>query len=250
MTTMFQKLAAPFPPAAIHWRAQNLTKDGTKALALAYLDARDVMDRLDEVVGPENWQDSFTETARGRVICTLSIRVGEEWIAKSDGAGDTDIEGEKGGLSDSLKRAAVKWGIGRYLYNLKDVWAPCESGEYNGKMRWRKWKPEASRVFGDALRSLSADATTHDVAPKAPSEMPDAEFSKLVGLVEATKTSTQALCKRFGVESLRHLNHDQYAKAVKGLTDKLAKMAKEDSNRAGSNAGRDVADINDDEISY
>lgn len=135
-----QTLSLPFPKDAVHWRAQTLTSDGSKALALAYLDARDVMDRLDEVCGPENWQSEITETAKGRVICRIGIRVGDDWVWKSDGAGDTAVEGEKGGISDSLKRAAVQWGIGRYLYRLEAVWAPCESYEKNGKLHWKAWK--------------------------------------------------------------------------------------------------------------
>jgi hypothetical protein len=48
------------------------------------------------------------------------------WIWKSDGAGATDVEGEKGMLSDALKRAAVRWGVGRYLYDLKSPWVAIE----------------------------------------------------------------------------------------------------------------------------
>jgi hypothetical protein len=133
------KLYDEFPREAIHWRAQSVTNDGTKAMALAYIDARDVMDRLDSVVGPENWQDRYEETATGRVLCSISIRIGDEWITKSDGAGNTDVEGEKGALSDALKRAAVKWGIGRYLYSIPAPWVPCETYERNGKRHWKKW---------------------------------------------------------------------------------------------------------------
>ena len=75
-----QRLSLPFPKDAVHWRAQTLTRDGTKALALAYLDARDVMDRLDDVCGSENWQSEITETAKGRVICRIGIRVGDDWV--------------------------------------------------------------------------------------------------------------------------------------------------------------------------
>lgn len=132
-------LSAEFPRADIHWRAQTLTKNGDKALALAYLDARDVMGRLDDVCGPENWQDKYTETPRGRMICSIGIRVGDIWVWKSDGAGDTAVEGEKGGISDAFKRAAVKWGIGRYLYDMKAVWARCEVSTFNGKPKWKKW---------------------------------------------------------------------------------------------------------------
>lgn len=152
---MFDKLSAPFPHEAIHWRAQTLTGDGTKALALAYLDARDVMDRLDAVCGPAGWQSSVTETPSGRVLCRLEIRHGDDWIAKTDGAGATAVEGEKGGISDALKRSAVLWGIGRYLYDIGNVWAPCESREANGKKHWKAWKPEAADLFAKALAKAS-----------------------------------------------------------------------------------------------
>lgn len=135
---MFEQLAAEFPRSAVNWRAQTVTKDGTKALALAYIDARDVMDRLDEVCGPENWSDRY-EFHGARTVCYLSIRVNGEWIVKADGAGDSDVEAEKGAISDALKRAAVKWGIGRYLYHIEAPWVPCECSEYNGKKQWKKW---------------------------------------------------------------------------------------------------------------
>ena len=113
-----QNLKNEFPRESVSWRAQTLTQKGDKALALAYIDARDVMDRLDDVCGPNNWQTEYFETAKGRVICSLSIFICDRWITKADGAGDTDVEGDKGGISDAFKRAAVHWGIGRYLYDL------------------------------------------------------------------------------------------------------------------------------------
>jgi hypothetical protein len=131
-------LFSEFPKDAISWRAQSLTKSGDKAMALAYIDARDVMDRLDSIVGTENWQDRY-EFAGARTICYLSINVDGQWITKADGAGDTDVEAEKGAISDAFKRAAVKWGIGRYLYALSTPWVPCESYESGGKLRWKKW---------------------------------------------------------------------------------------------------------------
>lgn len=136
-----RRLSAPFPRDQISWRAQNLKSDGTAALALAYIDARDVMDRLDEVCGPENWQDRY-EFHGARTICNLSVRLDGEWITKADGAGDTDVEGEKGAISDALKRAAVKWGVGRYLYSLESPWVPCESYDAGGKKRWKRWSAD------------------------------------------------------------------------------------------------------------
>ena len=117
---LLKKLGAPFPADQISWRPGKISKDNKKGLALAYIDARDVMDRLDEVCGA-SWSDSYTEIA-GRLVCSITIN----GITRSDGAGDTAIEGEKGGLSDSFKRAAVKWNIGRYLYRLPAQWVEVD----------------------------------------------------------------------------------------------------------------------------
>jgi hypothetical protein len=131
-------LSAEFPQAAVSWRAQTLTKDGTKALALAYIDARDVMERLDAVCGPAGWQCDYPH-AGSKTVCRIGIKIGDEWVWKSNGAGDSDIEAEKGALSDAFKRAAVLWGIGRYLYAIPSPWVPCESYEKGGKHYWSKW---------------------------------------------------------------------------------------------------------------
>lgn len=141
-TERLSMLSDEFPRESVSWRAQSVTKQGDKAMALAYIDARDVMDRLDLVCGPENWQDSYQETAKGRLICTLSINIGGDWISKSDGAGNTDVEGDKGAISDALKRAAVKWGVGRYLYDMPSPWVPCECypEKRNDKWIWKSWK--------------------------------------------------------------------------------------------------------------
>lgn len=143
-------LHAPFPRSAVSWRAQNMKKDGTAALALAYIDARDVMNRLDEVMGPENWSDSY-EVHQNVTICSLALRLEGGWVTKADGAGDTDVEAEKGRISDAFKRSAVRWGIGRYLYSIDSPWVPCESYEANGKFHWRRWKADPWSMVKDAL---------------------------------------------------------------------------------------------------
>ena len=125
-------LRAPLPVDEIYWRVGAKTQDKKRGLALAYMDARGVMNRLDEVFGIDGWEDAYVETPTNRIICTLSVTFGSDvaghslWVHKSDGAGMTDVEGEKGAISDALKRTAVKLGIGRYLYNLPAVWVPIE----------------------------------------------------------------------------------------------------------------------------
>lgn len=120
------ELKKPFPESAIHWRIGARNKDKTMGLPLAYIDARDVMDRLDFVFGIRGWSDKYFETASGRVICELTCNFNGTLVMRSDGAGDTGTEGEKGAISDALKRAAVKFGIGRYLYGLGGQWVDLD----------------------------------------------------------------------------------------------------------------------------
>ncbi len=122
---IIEVLTKPWQHDEIKWRVGSLTKDKTKTKPLAYIDARTVMERLDAAVGVENWQDRY-EFHGTRTLCYLSIRLNGEWITKSDGAGDSDIESEKGGLSDAFKRASVKWGMGRELYEMKTRWMPVD----------------------------------------------------------------------------------------------------------------------------
>ncbi|HEX2116996.1 MAG TPA: Rad52/Rad22 family DNA repair protein [Alphaproteobacteria bacterium] len=118
-------LTAPFPPDRVSWRVGSTTQDKRRGLALAYIDARDVMERLDRVCGPENWQSRYPH-ATGKTVCEIGIKIGNDWIWKADGAGDTDFEADKGALSDAFKRAAVRWGIGRYLYDIEAIWVDIE----------------------------------------------------------------------------------------------------------------------------
>lgn len=157
-----EALRAPFAFNAHSWRAQQVARDGRRAQALCYITSRAVQNRLDEVCGPAGWQSRFEETASGRVIATIEIDLDGRWVAKSDGAGATAMEGEKGGLSDAFKRAAVMWGIGRYLYGMPAVWAECEvqrenNGDMrlrNGKPQWKRWTPEGINQLEAALRKL------------------------------------------------------------------------------------------------
>ena len=137
------KLSAPFSPDQIDWRVGSTNSEKTRGMALAYIDSRAVMDRLDDVCGVGNWGCSYTGIGNDKTCCSIGILVAREfktvllptdrtpiaaaeWVWKADGAGDTDFEAAKGAFSDSFKRAAVKWGIGRYLYGLDSPWVEIE----------------------------------------------------------------------------------------------------------------------------
>lgn len=120
-----ENLKNAFPAYSISWRIGATNSDKTEGLALAYIDARDVQNRLDAVCGPEGWQCRH-EPVGSKVTCHIGVKCGDEWVWKSNGAGDTDVEGDKGAYSDSFKRAAVMWGIGEYLYHIKSPWVKIE----------------------------------------------------------------------------------------------------------------------------
>jgi hypothetical protein len=117
-------LTAPFPPDCVHWKP--LAIKGSRALAAAYLDARAIMQRLDSVFGVGGWKDSYQLVAGGSVVCTLSVKVDGEWVQKTDIGSPSDQpdvgDKLKSAFSDSLKRAACKLGIARYLYRLPRQW--------------------------------------------------------------------------------------------------------------------------------
>jgi len=216
--TVFQSLAAPFDPKAVSWRAQSVTKknpEAPKAMALAYIDARDVMDRLDEVVGPEGWEDAYVETPLGRVICTIRIKVDGEWVSKSDGAGKTDVEGDKGGISDAFKRAAVKWGIGRYLYNMPTPWVRCEL--YNDK--WSNWTAEGLKELERVLRANSP-STPAQAATASSDFVSDEQWAVLTTLIGEARMDVKFVCESYKIESLKELPAVKFA-ALKKRIDQV-----------------------------
>jgi len=99
------------------WRVQSFSKNKPACQCVAYIDARDVMNLLDEVVKPENWQDDY-RLINGQLFAGIGIYINNQWIWKWDVGTESQTEKEKGQVSDSFKRAAVKWGIGRFLYDL------------------------------------------------------------------------------------------------------------------------------------
>lgn len=122
-------LAAPFAPEAVEWRIQGKGGAGARAQLVAYISARDVAQRLDDVVTPGGWSFDWTplhvdaagnvQTARGSLTLL--------GVAKADIGTASTFEPSKGCVSDCLKRCAVLWGIGRYLYGLPVVWVTLDA---------------------------------------------------------------------------------------------------------------------------
>lgn len=124
-------LAAPTPEAEIG------SKPGRGGSGnLSYIDARFVFDRFDSAVGPQNWSCTIAWTGNVHTpamtnrkdeviipewestypVATLGVLTKDGWVYKSDIGDFSDIESLKGSVSDSIKRAAVQWGVARDLY--------------------------------------------------------------------------------------------------------------------------------------
>ena len=126
---IIRRLREPFNGREIEWKIQVTSQDKQRGMAVAYMDARAVQKRLDETVGPFNWKNVYSLWHDNSQICGISIFYDErkEWVTKFDGAENSDFEPIKGGLSDSFKRAASVWGIGRYLYEMEGIWVEIEA---------------------------------------------------------------------------------------------------------------------------
>lgn len=224
--TVWQRLAASLPKDEIRLRVGRVTpkgqqvpySDGTKADFLAYHDARHVMDRLDEVVGPERWRDEYTEVV-GAVACRLSVLVEMpeghfEWVHKEDvgypnNPSKPEPEALKSAYSDALKRAGVKWGIGRYLYSLpQSGWWPVNKwGELSkadeAKLRARMFDGLAVEPPAEDAQT-PADARSDTPAPTGPEA--DAAPAK-DGMSDEQRKLIQVLAKKcgFGTEALHGL---------------------------------------------
>ncbi|MEB9552425.1 Rad52/Rad22 family DNA repair protein [Bacillus cereus] len=121
MTNTMENLQAEFPLEHLGWKITTTFESNGRFFAYLapFVDARAIQDRFDEVFGIDKWQVSYEKWGEKATKCTISVFLNERWISKEDGSEESDYNAVKGGFSNSLKRAAVLWGVGRYLYNIK-----------------------------------------------------------------------------------------------------------------------------------
>ena len=235
------KLKDVFPPEDIEWRVQSSgEKDGKPwALVLAYITNRAIMDRFDEVCGPENWKNEFIAAPNGGTLCGLSIKINGEWVTKWDGAENTDIEAVKGGLSGAMKRAAVHWGPGRYLYNLPTGWAVVSnSGSHRDKTKqgtWFKWNPPPLPAWAvPSGTKQQKPPEKHQDAPQAPEEdVPDfsppeqveptettissLQVKAMIGTMKSNNVPAEEFCEKYGLKAVSELPAAKNGEALQWL---------------------------------
>lgn len=164
---LIDKLRSPFKPEDISWKPQTVDYRAKTALAVAYADPRAYVDRLNEVFGVGGWSDEYEFTATpfnkfikgkkawkenpatedkqvpgNKVIVVATITV-PEYEVKYSSTGDSDASDENAATSaeaQAFKRAAMKMGVGRYLYELPKVTAAFDNGKWtNGQPTLPDW---------------------------------------------------------------------------------------------------------------
>jgi hypothetical protein len=119
-------LKKPFPPTDVYWKPGSLTKDQSRAMAMAYADLRAYQNRLDEVCSLD-WSVTYTGWGE-RLICHLTIG----GVTRSS-TGEPDMQAEKSEIAgtaaeaQAFKRACSAFGLGRYLYQLPTMWVDYDA---------------------------------------------------------------------------------------------------------------------------
>lgn len=216
LETITVALSAPFDLRVVRFKPGAV--QGGRALAFAYVDARAVQDRLDHVLGVTGWEDEYHPLTGGSILCRLKVLLGEEWIIKSDvgSPGEYSDEGTscKAAVSDALKRAAVKFGVARYLYRLPPQWL-----DYDPNTRRFLASPQLPPW------ALPQRPATDAGKQPSPSTVPrhgieyisEPQRRHLLHLLLAKGYNAGKLAERYGVQKLGELTVAQYEHAAGSL---------------------------------
>jgi len=193
------QLREPFDFKDLGWKIQVRANEGKSGLAVAYVDSRAIQRRLDEVAGPFGWRNEYLPWHGNSQLCGISIYDADSkaWITKYDGAENTDIEPIKGGLSDAFKRAAVLWGIGRYIYEMDGVWVDVEPVGKNGAKVKKSEYGKLEKAYNQVVAQLfGAQATEQQVNQVPQQPVPQQPVPQPMQM--AAKPATQSAAKSTG----------------------------------------------------
>lgn len=174
-------LKAPFNQEDISWKPQTVDYKAETALAVAYADPRAYVDRLNDVFGVGEWSDTYSfiatpynkfikgkkaykespatedkQVAGNKIVCVAGITVRTHCISVSS-TGDSDASDDNAATSaeaQAFKRAAMKLGIGRYLYELPKVTA---------RFKFGKWLDGAPALPDWALPKVNCEECTNQI---------------------------------------------------------------------------------------
>jgi len=117
-TELLKKLAVPFAPKEVFWRAGTVSRDKKRAQALPYAEPRVYEDRLNQLC-PGLWSVTFKPWGDSRIICELTIGAEDEVgqiVPSTRSSTGEENEGFAPGTAaeaQAFKRACSKFGLGR-----------------------------------------------------------------------------------------------------------------------------------------
>lgn len=165
-------------PIPHQWRVQSFSKNKPIATVMAYIDARDAQEVLDAYC-EYGWHRKH-QMLNDRLYCSVGIEMPNGTIMWREDCGtESEADKEKGQASDSLKRACVNWGIGRFLYDLPIQYVDADAikgeadktvGEGQDKKVYKKF-PNAIDKQGKKIWDMTAHVNgLNPNAPKAPAK--------------------------------------------------------------------------------
>jgi hypothetical protein len=136
-SAVVRKLRQPFPAETLRWKIQtrvNEQQPDPMATVVVYVDARTVAAHLDDVV-PGQWTTEYHLPPVTVGLPALECRLTVCGVTRSD-VGTVEPGSRPGSdtkdlYSDSLKRAAVQYGVGAFLYRFPQVQARVEKSGQN-----------------------------------------------------------------------------------------------------------------------
>lgn len=173
------QLSEPFDPREIKWRVTHTSKDGRRGAVIAYADPRAYQDRLNKIVTAAGWSSNYhvctltnimrargfnKEVMSGKVLSTCKVMI--------EGIGDHSATGEAWADEDcamtsadaqAFKRACSAFGLGRYLYNLEEVWVDLDQHKQPTRLpQLPKWAMPAHATDGqsETQRSVASKQNT------------------------------------------------------------------------------------------
>lgn len=193
MTETSKSAAPKVPLELVEWRVDSapFDRDGkTVCRYIPYIDAATIAELLDGWVGPGRWSDVYVPgDINGKYVlwCHLSVKFDDEWVTRRDVGLPSDMQPEKGCVSDAFKRAAcLKYGVGRNVYDLPTLWAVCRvdkkgkavpldqnnatTNDLIRQLEARGFEASGARVpeGGDDTTDTTTPAPTVDAADAAP----------------------------------------------------------------------------------
>jgi hypothetical protein len=161
-----QQLATPFGIDQVEVKPGATNKDKTKALALAYADPRVYQDRLDEIIGAAHWSVGYRRLSDRAIICRLVIcGLSREDIGEC--ADQNDPNFWTVASAQAFKRACSAFGLGRYLYDLPQLWADYDANRrrFVSPRRCVEDMYRQAGLLGDTRRP-SVNPATGEVVPE------------------------------------------------------------------------------------